>query len=103
MSSQFEENLYPRSSQFYSPNEPKEQKEERDKEKEAVLASEPIIKAVIERLQGRIEFYSSVDSVPKELIGSPTDFMHQIAINKGMKAELLAEKEGLENMLTDYK
>lgn len=97
------ENLYPSSTQHIAFSEPKGQRDEREKEKEAVLASLPVISDVVERLKKRIAFYDSVDSVPKEILSDPNEFMHRVAINKGMKEEIKKELEGLEQMLTDYK
>lgn len=97
-----DEDFVPISSQFL-PTEPVEQKNERAKQKAEVFSALPLLKAVIERFDDRIEFYSSVDSIPVELHAVPEQFMHAVAAAKATKDYLLAERDYLEELIEDTK
>lgn len=96
-----DENLYPNDSTFLGgvPDEPPEQDVERKKEKARTLEALPIIKEIIERLQLRIDFYGSVDAMPKEVKTQPTKFMNWHNANEIVRDNLRDEKEYLEGLL----
>jgi len=96
-----DDNLYPRSSaSLLAP--PSEQTLEKEKEANQVQANAPVIRDIITRLDERIAFYSSIDSVPADSITNPDTFMHVVASNKLTRDNLQAEKDFLEELLNTY-
>lgn len=95
------DNLYPRQGEAFAPNaEPTAQKVERDEEINNTLRAIPRLKAEVERLDERIAFYTSTNSITGEALADKELFMHtytayQIVsqILEGERTEILARIE----------
>ena len=79
--------------------EPAEQVLEREKEANQVQANAPLIQEIIDSLDARIAFYGSLESIPADVLDDPEKFMHQVAANKLTVANLLTEKNTLEELI----
>lgn len=79
--------------------EPPAQVQERQKEAAQVQASAPILQEIITRLDERIAFYNSIDSVSVDVATNPEKFMHVIAANRLTRDNLMVEKTTLEELI----
>jgi len=77
-----EYNPYPLNGQYFTPTVPQEQKQAAEDERDEVLTQLPLIKKVLKRLDDKISFYESVNSIPDEVKTKPDEFMHLYAANK---------------------
>lgn len=84
---------------YFVPREPLEQRIARKKEKAKTLEGLNILKDVVERLQQRIDFYNSVDSIPDEVKTDPAKFMHLYSAYKLTRDTLISEKEIIESLI----
>lgn len=82
-------NVYP--NQPFTPTIPQKQKTEEARSVEETLAQVPLLKKTVKRLDDRIAFYTSVDSIPAELHTKPDEFMQAYAANK-LTAENLKDE-----------
>lgn len=98
------DDVYPSDGTYISGSkkEPPEQDVERKKEKARTLESLPLLKEIIQRLEERIEFYGSVDAMPKELKTSPTKFMNMHNTNELVRENLKMEKEYLQDLIDTH-
>lgn len=96
-----DDNLYPTSG-AYQLTEPEDQVKARNEEKSDVFQAYPVIKDVIARLDERIAFYASVDSIPEEATTDPAAFMHIVAANRIVRDNLVSEKTELERLIQAY-
>lgn len=83
--------------------EPKARQHERDKERAEVIQALPKLREIIQRLDERIKFYKSVDSIPGEVMAEPDVFMHVVAANKVAVEILETEKSLLEGLIDGWK
>ena len=92
------DNLYPRQGEAFAPNaEPSAQKVEREEEINKTLLAIPRLKAEVERLDEKIAFYTSTNSITGESLADKELFMHTYAayqivsqILDGERTEILA-------------
>lgn len=89
-------------SEFYGPQEPREQADEREKEQNAVFSELPIIQKVIKHLEDAVEFYSKIDSISEEVLTTPADFMHVVMGNKLAVDTLNKEIEALRLLVKEH-
>lgn len=82
-------NAYP--NQPFIATIPQKQKTDEAVSIEETLAQVPLLKKTVKRLDDRIAFYLSVDSIPAELHTKPDEFMHAYAANK-LTAENLKDE-----------
>lgn len=97
-----DDNIYPNDGAPFLPTEPEEQQIEQGEEKAQVLQALPIIQDIVDRFDARIKALDSVDAIPADVQTNPTDFMHFVASNRLTKANLIAEKEWLEDLIDMY-
>lgn len=84
------------------PKEPPEQDVERKKEKAQTLEALPILKAIVERLEERIAFYQSVDSIPASVKSEPVKFMNMHNSNELTRDNLKNEKEYIQSLIDQH-
>lgn len=100
------DNLYPNDGAVYlgAFTEPEAQKTAKAETQRAVEQAAPMIKKMIEHLETRIAFYSSVDSIPGEVIDSPNTEAVRIKLsaNKQTKTDLNEELNTLKAILTEF-
>lgn len=97
-----EEDLVPNTGDYFTPTEPAKQKVARTKEKANTLQALPILKELVKFLEGRIEYYGSVDAMPDEVKTDPTKFMNWHNANELTRANLISEKEYIESLLDTH-
>ncbi len=97
-----EDDIYPLDGAAFL-SEPREQVDERNKEKGKALAALPLLEDIIERLQNRIDYYGSVDAIPDDVKVDPKAFLIIHNANELTRNNLRAEKENLEGMIDDFK
>lgn len=99
-----EDDIYPNEGEAFTllQGEPLEQQQARTKEKSQVLKELPILKKVIERLEERIIFYGTVDSIPPQNRDNEKIFMRHWDAHQLTRDNLRSEKEELEALIDDY-
>lgn len=102
MSSVDSDNLYPNNGEYFSLRAPRDQLVEAKQEEREAYSHVKLIKEMVGRLEGRVAFYASVDSVPDETLTNPEEFMHVIAANKLTRENLKRELEGLEVLIKEH-
>lgn len=97
-----ESNLYPRSTEYFTPKEPDEQKDERESENNAVLNELVIINRVIKHLSKSIDFYESINAISDDVLTNPDEHMHTVLGNKKAVAILKSQKDQLVALVEGY-
>lgn len=98
-----DEDLYPNDSSYWLPTEPKEQKLARKKEQAKTLEAINILKEVVSRLEERIQYYASVDSIPDEVKFDPPAFLNMHNANQMVRNNLRQEKEYIQSLIDAHK
>ena len=94
------DDVYPGDSTYFNPfDEPSEQKNERRKEVAQKLDRDGVINKLLQRLEKRIEFYGTVDSMPDECKTDAVKLMTMHNANQIARDNLRAEKEWIESLL----
>lgn len=88
---------------FYQPEQPESQLVEQATERNRVIAGMPVLEMIIARLQERIAAYDSVDSIGSDVRAHPAVFQKAWEINRGTKANLVAELEYFTNLRDQHK
>ena len=89
-----DDDLMPNNSTYFNfGREPKEQIIERKKERAKTLEKQDILKEILNHLDKRIAFYTSVDSITNDVLDDPDKFMHQYSANLLTRDNLMSEKE----------
>lgn len=98
------DNMYPSNGEGFSPfTEPQEQTRDRQKEKAKVMEALKLSDEILGRLDERIAFYDSVDSIEVELSEDSEKFVRAWKVAQEIKQILLTEKEWLEDLVEAYK
>jgi glycerophosphoryl diester phosphodiesterase len=97
-----ESNLYPNDGQYFTLPSPVDQKKEKDQEENEVIGTIPVLKDIVKRLEERIEFYSSVKSIPDEVKVKPEEFMHTVAAYDLLVTNLTQERTYIDSLIEDY-
>jgi hypothetical protein len=98
-----DEDLYPNDSSYWLPTEPVEQELERKNEQAKTLEAVNVLQDVVERLNTRIAYYASVDSIPDEVKLDPVAFMTMHNTNQLVRDNLRIEKENIEDLIIIHK
>lgn len=102
MPNQAEDNLYPTSTEYFVPQAPADQDEGAREQKAEVESSKAVLQDIVDHLQSRVDFYTSVDSIPEELHTDPTQFMHAVAANKLARDNLATELDAIRRIIRDH-
>jgi hypothetical protein len=78
-------------SSYYQVTEPQDQQEQRREAEAKAKANRNTIQDMIARLNDRIKFYDSLESIPDETIGDETIFRITVMANKQTVANLNIE------------
>lgn len=97
-----EDDVMPNDGTYFVPREPEQQLIERSKEKAKTLEALPILKDLLERLEERVAFYGSVDSIPSEVKTDPQQFLIVHNANELVRDNLRAEIEYITGLLEDH-
>lgn len=85
------DSVYINDGRFFA--EPSAQVKAREEEIADTLAAVPLLKEVVDHLNDRLTFYSSISSVPSESLLHPDEFMHIINGNKAAFDNLIVERD----------
>lgn len=98
-----DDNMYPNAGEYFLPTEPVDQVLERKAEAAKVKQALKLSEEVIKRLQERIAFYDSVQSINVDLQSDNEKFVRAWFVNREIKQILTNEKEWLEDLVSTYK
>lgn len=98
-----DEDLYPNDSSYWLPTEPKELKIERAKEQAQTLEAISVLETLVDRMNQRIDYYATVDSIPDEVKTDPVAFMNMHNANELVRNNLRNEKEYIESLIDTHK
>lgn len=96
------DDLMPNDGTYFGLREPQEQATARQKEKANTLEALPILKDLLRRLDQRIAFYGSVDSIPEEVKTKPEEFLVVHNANQMTRDNLRSEKEYIQGLLEEH-
>lgn len=96
-----EDNLYPRSTEYFVPNaDMDEQREKAKKEENAAVAKElNKLQQIIDRWNERIDFYKSVDAIPEGAIADKEQLATYMLAHKEVVRILREERSALESII----
>nr|DAK91904.1 MAG TPA: hypothetical protein [Caudoviricetes sp.] len=96
-----EDNLYPRSTEYFVPNaDMDEQREKAKKEENAVVAKElNKLQQIVDRWNERIDFYKSVDAIPEKAITDKEQLAIYMLAHKEVVRILREERSVLESII----
>lgn len=81
---------------------PVEQRLAEEKESTQVTAALPALQGVVDRLNERIAYYGDVDSNKSDVETQPEVHQRITLLNKGMKAELIMERNNIQELIDTY-
>lgn len=93
------DDVMPNDGQYFLPREPIDQAIDRKRERANTLQDQSELKAHIDRLQRRIEFYEANSSIPDEVRVNPQEFLIMHNSYSAAAVILRAEKEYLEGLI----
>ncbi|MBB1566360.1 hypothetical protein HG431_001065 [Candidatus Saccharibacteria bacterium] len=95
-----EDNLYPRSTEYFVPNaDMDEQREKAKKEENAAVAKElNKLQQIIDRWNERIDYYKSLDAIPNEAVTDKQLSTYMLA-HKEVVRILREERSALESII----
>ena len=96
-----EDNLYPRSTEYFVPNaDMDEQREKAKKEENAAVAKElNKLQQIVDRWNERIDFYKAVDANPKEATTDKEQLAIYMLAHKEVVRILREERSALESII----
>lgn len=97
-----DDDMYPAGGEYFLPREPVDQKKARKKEEAKILEKIEVLTDLIERLDQRIEFYGSVDSIPNEVKLDPTQFLNMHNANQMVRDSLRSEREYIQSLIDPH-
>jgi len=96
------DDLYPNETTFFTPEEPQEQRTERNAEKAKAQEGMALLEELIKRFEERIGFYERIDSIPSEVESKPEEHLRAVLANRIVKENLVAEKDYLVSLRSQY-
>lgn len=96
------DDLYPNDSTFFGLNEPKDQVNARRKTRAQTLEALPVLRALLARLQERVDFYGSVDAMPPEIKADPEKFLIMHNANEMTRDSLKSEMLYIQELISNY-
>ena len=97
-----DDNIYKASSQFVLGGEPDEQRDEREKEENAVFAEYPVMSEAITMLEDLAKQYESVLTIPKEIRLDKEKVAIRLDSNTETAANLRAAAAQLTGLVEEY-
>lgn len=82
------DDVYPENSTAFFLEEPQEQKQERKKEEGKNWAGKEQIEEIVERLEARIKYFNSPQSIDVDIKDSPEVHQKKVFVSQGMSEEL---------------
>nr|DAO91019.1 MAG TPA: hypothetical protein [Caudoviricetes sp.] len=95
-----EDNLYPRSTEYFVPNADMDEQREKAKQAEEESAKRDLnkLQQIIDRWNERIDFYKSVDAIPNEAVTDKQLSTYMLA-HKEVVRILREERSALESII----
>lgn len=95
-----EDNLYPRSTEYFVPNADMDEQREKVKQAEEESAKKDLnkLQQIIDRWNERIDFYKSVDAIPNEAVTDKQLSTYMLA-HKEVVRILREERSALESII----
>ena len=90
-------------SSYFLIEEPADQKQERQDEKAKVKQGIKMLEEIIARFQERITFYDTLESIDVDIETQPEEHLRAVIAGKQTKANLMQEKDWLENLRSTFK
>lgn len=96
-----EDNLYPRSTEYFVPHaDMDEQREKAKKEENAAVAKElNKLQQIIDRWDERIDYYKSLDAIPNEAVTDKEQLSIHMLAHKEVVRILREERSALESII----
>lgn len=96
-----EDNLYPRSTEYFVPNADMDEQREKAKQAEEEAAKKDLhkLQQIIDRWNERIDFYKSVDAIPKEATTDKEQLAIYMLAHKEVVRILREERSALESII----
>lgn len=96
------DNVYPNDGTYFLPREPRSQVISRKKEKAQTLEGINELKAVVDRLQQRIDYFEKNSNISDEVRLSPDKFLIEHNTHSSIARILRSEKEYIESLLNSH-
>lgn len=96
------DDVMPNDGSYFMPREPEEQVIARKKESAQTLESVAVLKDMISRLDDRIDFYGSVDSIPPAVKADPKRFLITFNANQLTRDCLRSERDWIQDLLDTH-
>lgn len=90
-------NMYQNSGEWYA--QPPARTEEENAERTALKQAHPLVQALIARLDSRIAFYKSIDSVTVDILTDLAKYQQVVEANKVIRATLQSERDYIAGLL----
>lgn len=97
-----EDNLYPNDGEFFGVQVSDEQTQDKEREQQEVIGSIPVLNEIVKRFDDRIEFFGSVRAYPDDVKTDPAKFMHTVAANDILVANLESERDYIKGLIDEY-
>lgn len=96
-----EDNLYPRSTEYFVPNADMDEQREKAKEEENAAVAKELnkLQQVVDRWNERIDFYKSVDAIPEKAITDKEQLATYMLAHKEVVRILREERSALESII----
>jgi hypothetical protein len=98
-----DDDLMPNDGTFYHLTEPEEQKQEESEERAKAIQGMALLEELIERLNTRITFYDSLNSIAPDVKDTPEQHLRACIAGQMTKQNLIQEKEYMEGLRDKYK
>lgn len=96
-----EDNLYPRSTEYFVPNADMDEQREKAKEEENAAVAKELnkLQQIVDRWNERIDFYKSVDAIPEGAIADKEQLATYMLAHKEVVRILREERSALESII----
>ena len=96
-----EDNLYPRSTEYFVPNADMDEQREKAKQAEEEAAKKDLnkLQQIVDRWNERIDFYKSVDAIPEGAIADKEQLAIYMLAHKEVVRILREERSALESVI----
>ena len=96
-----EDNLYPRSTEYFVPNADMDEQREKAKQAEEEATKKDLhkLQQIVDRWNERIDFYKSVDAIPNEAVTDKEQLSIYMLAHKEVVRILREERSVLESVI----
>lgn len=96
-----EDNLYPRSTEYFVPNADMDEQREKAKQAEEEAAKKDLnkLQQIVDRWNERIDYYKSLDAIPNEAVTDKEQLSIYMLAHKEVVRILREERSALESII----